>query len=82
MSVSGLFDSWNRLSQDQNPLRKWFWMIFLMARQKSGISMVSAQRMLKIKNYKAVRAIGHKIHRDAAYSLAGLIEMDDTQFGL
>jgi len=54
-----------------------------MARQKSGISMLSAQRMLKIKSYRTVWAIGHKIreamaHRDAAYTLAGLIEMDDT----
>jgi hypothetical protein len=62
-------------------------MIFLMVRHKSGISMLSAQRMLKIRGYKTVWAIGRKIreataHRDAAYTLAGLIEMDDTYFGL
>lgn len=70
----------------RTPIRKWFWMIFLMARQKSGISMLSAQRMLNIKSYKTVWVMGHKIreamaHRDAAYTLAGLIEMDDTYFG-
>ena len=70
----------------RTPLRKWFWMIFLMARQKSGISMLSLQRMLGIKSYKTVWVMGHKIrkamaHRDAYYRLAGLIEMDDTYFG-
>ena len=57
-----------------------------MARQKSGILMLSAQRMLNIKSYKTVWVMGHKIreamaYRDAAYTLAGLIEMDDTYFG-
>lgn len=70
----------------RTPLRKWFWMIFLMARQKSGISMLSLQRMLGIKSYKTVWVMGHKIRkamadRDAYYRLAGLIEMDDTYFG-
>jgi transposase-like protein len=70
----------------RTPLRKWFWMIFLMARQKSGISMLSLQRMLNIKTYRTVWVMGHKIrkgmaHRDAYYKLAGLIEMDDTYFG-
>ena len=45
----------------RTPLRKWFWMIFLMARQKSGISMLSAQRMLNSKSYKTVWVMGHKI---------------------
>ena len=67
-------------------LRKWFWMIFLMGRQKSGISMLSLGRMLEIKSYKSVWVMGHKIRkamadRDANYKLAGLIEMDDTYFG-
>jgi transposase-like protein len=68
------------------PLRKWFWMIFLMSRQKSGISMLSMQEMLEIKSYKTVWVMGHKIRkamadRDANYKLRGLIEMDDTYFG-
>ena len=42
--------------------------------------------MLNIKNYKTVWVMGHKIreamaHRDAAYTLAGMIEMDDAYFG-
>jgi transposase-like protein len=57
-----------------------------MGRPKSAISMLSMQRMLKIKNYKTVWTMGHKIRkamadRDAYYKLAGLIEMDDTYFG-
>lgn len=68
------------------PLRKWFWVTFLMGRQKSGISMLSLQRMLEIKSYKTVWTMGHKIRkamaeRDAYYKLAGLIEIDDTYFG-
>jgi len=61
-------------------------MIFLMGRQKSGISMLSLQRMLEIKGYRTVWTMGHKIRkamaeRDAYYRLAGLIEVDDTYFG-
>lgn len=67
-------------------LTKWFWLIFLMGRQKSGISMLSLQRMLEIKTYKTIWVMGHKIRkamqdRDAYYKLAGLIEMDDSYFG-
>lgn len=70
----------------RTPLRKWFWMIFLMGRQKSGVSMLSLQRILKIRSYKTVWTMGHKIRkaladRDADYKLAGLMEMDDAYFG-
>jgi transposase-like protein len=70
----------------RTPLTKWFWLIWLMGRQKSGISMLSLQRMLDIQSYKTVWTMGHKIRkamgdRDAYYQLAGLIEMDDTYVG-
>lgn len=70
----------------RTPLKKWFWMIFLMGRQKSGVSMLSLQRMLEIGSYKTVWTMGHKIRkamaeRDAKYKLAGLIEVDDSYFG-
>jgi hypothetical protein len=60
-------------------------MICLMGRQKSGIPMLSLQRMLEIKSYKTVCTMGHKIRqalaeREANYKLAGLVEMDDTYF--
>ena len=41
------------------PLVKWFWMIFLMGRQKSGIAMTSLHRMLEIGSYKTVWTMGH-----------------------
>jgi len=70
----------------RTPLRKWFWLIFLMGRQKSGISMLSLQRMLDIKSYRTVWIMGHKVRhamaqRDSYYKLAGLIEMDDMYIG-
>jgi len=70
----------------RTPLVKWFWMIFMMTRQKSGVSMMSLQRMLGISSYKTVWTMGHKIRkamadRDAQYQLAGLVEMDDIFLG-
>jgi transposase-like protein len=70
----------------RTPLRKWFWMIFLLGRQKSRVSMLSLQRVLRIRTYKTVWTMGHKIRQalaagDASYQLAGLLEMDDTYSG-
>lgn len=70
----------------RTPLTKWFWLIFLMGRQKSGVSMLSLQRMLDIKSYKTVWLMGHKIRkamedRDAFYKLTALVEVDDAYFG-
>ena len=70
----------------RTPLVKWFWMIFMMARQKSGVSMLSLQRMLGIRSYKTVWTMGHKIRKamedwDSQYQLAGLVEMDDAFIG-
>jgi transposase-like protein len=61
-------------------------MFFLMTRHKSGVSMLSLQRMLGINSYKTVWTMGHKIlkamaDRDAQYQLAGLVEMDDAFIG-
>ena len=70
----------------RTPLVKRFWMIFLMSRQKSGVSMLSLQRMLGIKSYKTVWTMGHKIRkamadRDELYQLGGLVEMDEAFIG-
>jgi len=61
-------------------------MIFLMGRQKSGISMLSLQRMLEIKDYKTLWTMDHKIRevmaeRDSYYKITRLIEVNDTHFG-
>lgn len=64
----------------RTPLVKWFWTIFLMTRQKSGVSMLAMQRMLGIKTYKTIWTMGHKIRKamadkDAGYQLGGLMEL-------
>jgi len=67
------------------PLRKWFAMIFLMANQKSGVSMPGLQKMLDIKACKTVWLMGHKIRKamadsDVHYKPGSLIEFDDAFF--
>jgi transposase-like protein len=70
----------------RTPLVKWFWAIFLIARQKSGISSRALMKLLKINSYQTVWSMCHKIRkamgeRDAHYKLAGLVEMDEAYFG-
>ena len=68
------------------PLKTWFWLILLMSRNKHGVSMSEAQKLLGIGSYKTVWLMSHKIrsamaHREGRYKLAGLVEMDDSFFG-
>lgn len=70
----------------RTPIRKWFWMIFMMTRQKSGVSMLRMQKLLKIGAYRTAWLMGHKIRqamldRDSRYKLAGLIELDSVLIG-
>lgn len=70
----------------RTPLRKWFWIIFLMVRNKSGIAMLAMKGLLGIKRYDTVWHIGHKIRealadRDRRYSLEDIVEMDDALLG-
>lgn len=70
----------------RTPLRIWFWMIFLMSRNKAGHSMLGLQKLLGIRGYRTAWTMGHKIRkamadRNERYQLAGLIEMDDAFFG-
>ena len=70
----------------RTPLRDWFWMIFLMSRQKAGVSMLALQKMLKMPSYQTVWTMGQKIRqamasRNERYALKGLVEMDDAFFG-
>ena len=63
----------------RTPLVHWFWIIFLMTRQKSGVSMLSLQSMLGLKTYRTVWTMSHKIRkamadRDAHYQPGGLVE--------
>lgn len=68
------------------PLIKWYWLIYHMAMDKVGVSISEMQRILEIGQYKTAWLMAHKIRkamadRDAGYSLAGLIEMDESFFG-
>lgn len=65
--------------QTRPPLVSWSRMIFMTARRRSGLSMLSCQRMLGIKTYKTVWTMGQKIGeamtaRDSQYQLAGPVE--------
>lgn len=69
----------------KQPIRTWFCAIFLMARDKRGISALALSRELKI-NYKSARLISHNIKntmskRDMEYMLEGIIEMDEFYIG-
>jgi len=70
----------------RTPLLKWYWLIYHMAMDKVGVSIAEMQRVLKLADYKTAWLMAHKIRkamadRDAGYSLAGLVEMDDSFFG-
>ena len=57
-----------------------------MAMDKVGVSIAEMQRILEIGQYRTAWLMAHKIRkamadRDAGYSLAGLIEMDESFFG-
>ena len=73
------------MEKTQTSLRVWFFLIFLMANQRTGLSVLGASRVLGIPYDRAWR-ICHKIRgameeRDASYRLAGFMEMDESYFG-
>ena len=68
------------------PLRKWFWAIFLMATSSKGVSMCNIQKHLRIKSYRAVWLMGHKIRRamierEGLYKLKGKVQVDEVTVG-
>lgn len=70
----------------RTPLRKWFWMIYLLSQNKNSYSVLGLKKLLNIHLYRTAWMMAHKIRkaladRDAQYKLAGLIEMDDSYFG-
>lgn len=74
------------LHKTRIPLIKWYWLLYHMAMDKIGVSVAEMQRILEIQNYKTAWLMAHKVRkamsdRDARYSLAGLIEMDESLFG-
>lgn len=70
----------------RTPIHKWFWMIFMMTRQKSGVAMLRMQALLRIGSYKTAWLMGHKIRkgmedRDSLHKLAGLTDLHETFAG-
>jgi len=70
----------------RTPLIKWYWLIYHMAMNRVGVSIAEMQRILEINDYKTAWLMAHKVRkamsdRDSGYSLAGLIELDDSFFG-
>ncbi len=55
-------------------------LIFRIATSKTGVSVAEIQRKLKIKDYKTIRVMAHKIcnamaDQNTNYNLAGLVEV-------
>lgn len=72
--------------KSRQPLRKWFWAIFLMATSKKGVPMLYLQRQLGIKSYRTAWLMGHKIRhamleRDSTYTLKGTVQADEIVIG-
>ncbi|MCY9669537.1 IS1595 family transposase [Paenibacillus alginolyticus] len=66
-------------------LVKWFWAIYLIAQDKRGVSATYLSDELGIA-YQTAWTIQHKVRkamgeRDAAYTLAGIVELDEAFFG-
>jgi hypothetical protein len=72
--------------KSRQPLRKWFWAIYLMATSKKGVSMLYLQNQLGIKSYRAAWLMGHKIRsamiaREELYTLTGTVQTDEIFIG-
>ncbi len=66
-------------------LRKWFLAIFLVSRDKRGISAAALAKLIRV-NYSTAWLMLHKIRnsmklQDAKYQLGGIIELDEGFFG-
>ena len=67
------------------PLTKWFWAIYLVACDKRGISALTLAGRISV-SYETAWYLLKRIRmameaRDAQYTLAGIIEFDDSYFG-
>ena len=60
-------------------------LVLRMATSKTGVSINEMRRELEIKDYKTVWTMAHKVRkvmadRDIRYTLAGLVEIDESFF--
>lgn len=73
------------MQKTRTDLTKWFLAIYLIAHDKRGISAYRLSKDIAV-TYKTAWLILHKIRnamktRDAEYTLAGIVELDDAFFG-
>ena len=73
------------MEKSHTSLNKWFVAIFLAAHDKRGVSATLIAREVDV-SYKTAWLMLHKIrkamaNRDAAYQLAGIVELDESYFG-
>jgi transposase-like protein len=73
------------MHKSHTPLTVWFWIIYLAAHDKRGVSALFISRELEI-SYPTAWLLLHKIRkamvdREDNYKLAGLVELDDAFFG-
>lgn len=69
----------------KTPLLKWFWAIYLAAKDKRGISALFLAKEIEV-SYPTAWVMLHKIrdsmeNRDSAYRLADIVEVDESYFG-
>lgn len=67
------------------PLTVWFWAMYLISRDKRGISALQLSRELEI-SYSSAWYLLHRLRkamgqRDQKYLLSGIVELDDAYFG-
>ncbi len=73
------------LERTRTDLRKWFWAIYLLSQDKRGVSALLLQKQIGV-CYTTAWTMLHKIrkamtYQNSKYSLAGLVELDDSYFG-
>ena len=73
------------MEKTRTDLSKWFLAIYLIAHDKRGISAFRLAEEIEV-TYKTAWLMLHKIRqamrkRDAEYTLAGIVELDDAFFG-
>jgi transposase-like protein len=73
------------MHKTHTPLMLWFWAIYLVSRDKRGLSALALSKQIGV-SYQTAWLILHKIReamslRDDNYKLANLVELDDGFFG-
>lgn len=73
------------MEKTRTDLSKWFLAFYLIAHDKQGISAFKLAEEIEV-TYKTAWLMLHKIRqamrkRDAEYTLAGIVELDDAFFG-